>query len=330
MATQHNDRVDFRMGNLQTALTYTPQPSGDFPSPKAAEAADWLAHILSKNETGQFMSPATRARAERLHHLCSESVYWPLSDLVNPALDAVKYGRHEIESLIRINGRNKAAGLKWNCMAKDYIVTRYAPYSKEIENKRRKMESQTWRQLFNGRKSVGPIVKCPYETSAIFAVMDWVDIDRILDFETRENSRWTEYPGISAFVDFSTKIPGRQPPSKLTSYLEDVAKAHGDLNWGKVRKFIKMYIAQRYPASSNLYTETDWFESPLLFSDIPNRRYEIQNRTSSPAGSNSENSNEAQGQRGQKFDEDSRALSEWTPSCCSDYKVLAIRAMGAF
>ncbi|KAK1529448.1 hypothetical protein CPAR01_11760 [Colletotrichum paranaense] len=328
MATQHNACVDFRMSSLQNALAYTPQPSGDFPSPRAAEATDWLAHILSENESGQFMSPATRTRAERLHHLCAESVYWPLSDLMNPALDAVKYGRHEIESLIRIDGRHKAAGLKWKCMAKDYIVTRYAPYSKDIENKRRMMESQTWRQLFNGRKSVGPIIKCPYETSAVFAVMDWVDIDRILDFETRQNSRWTEYPGISAFVDFSTKIAGRQPPSKLTSYVENVAKAHGDLNWRKVRKFIKMYIAEQYPASPNLYTEIDWFENRLPFFDVPDTRYGIQKKASSSSSGMFETSEEVQWQR--RFDEDSRALSEWTPKCCSDYKVLAIRAMAAF
>ncbi|KXH46991.1 hypothetical protein CSIM01_09320 [Colletotrichum simmondsii] len=328
MATQHNDCIDFRMGNLQNALAYTPQPSGDSPSPRAAEAADWLAHILSENESGQFMSPTTRTRAERLHHLCSESVYWPLSDLINPALDAVKYGRHEIESLIRIDGRHKAAGLKWECMAKDYIVNRYAPYSQEIENKRRKMESQTWRQLFNGRKSVGPIIKCPYETSAVFAVMDWVDIDRILDFETRENSRWTEYPGISAFVDFSTKVPGRQPPPKLTSYVENVAKAHGDLNWGKVRRFIKMYIAERYPASPNMYTETDWFENRLLFFDVSDTECRIQKKTSSPSSGMFETSEEVQWQR--RFDKDSRSLSEWSPKCCSDYKILAIRAMAAF
>ncbi|KAK1654885.1 hypothetical protein BDP81DRAFT_445597 [Colletotrichum phormii] len=327
MTSQYNKRVDFKMGNLQTALTYTPRPSGDFPSPKAAEATDWLSHILSENESGRFMSPTTQARAERLRHLCSEAVHWPLSDAKNPALNAVKHGRHEIESLIRIDSRKDAAGLKWTCMAKDYIITRYAPYSEKLKNKRRSMESQTWRQLFNGRKSVGPIIKCPYETSAVFAVMDWVDIDRILDFETRENARWTEYPGISAFVDFSTKIPGRQPPPKLTSYVENVVKEHGDLDWGKVRKFIKMYIAQRYPASPNLYTETDWFETPLLFLNVPNRRYEIQEKTSSPSSDRSEFSEEAQRQRRQKFDEDSRALSEWTPRCCSNYKLMAIRAM---
>ncbi|KAL0777585.1 hypothetical protein CaCOL14_005238 [Colletotrichum acutatum] len=309
MATQSNDRIDFTMGNLQNALAYTPRPSGDFPSPRAAEATDWLAHILSENESGHFMSQATRARAERLHHLCSESVYSPLSDLTGPALDAVKHGRHETESLIRIDGRHKAAGLKWECMAKDYIV-------KHMET------------IFNGHKSTGPIIKCPYETSAVFAVMDWVDIDRILDFETRENSRWTEYPGISAFVDFSTKIPGRQPPLKLTSYVENVAKTHGDLNWRKVRKFIKMYVAEQYPASPNLYTETDWFENRLLFSDVPDTGYEIQNKTSSPSSGMFETSEEVQWQR--RFDEDSRALSEWTPKCCSDYKVLAIRAMSAF
>ncbi|OHE97388.1 hypothetical protein CORC01_07293 [Colletotrichum orchidophilum] len=332
MSSQNNDSVCLsNIKHLAITLSYTPQTSRFLPSSKAAETADWLSHILSENESGQYMSTETQARAESLRYICSLSVRQPLADLCISALGAVKHGRHEIESLIRIDRRRDTAGLKWLSMAEDYVLTRYAPYSKKIEAKRKKMEEEKWIHLFNGRKSGGPIIKCPYETSAVFAVMDWVDIDRILDYETtREGARWTDYPGISAFVDFSTKLPGRQPPSKLTAYVESVAKSCGDENWRKVRKFIKTYIAHRYPASPNLYTETNWFEAPLLFLDAPMVEREMQKSKPSTVGGKPDGSEEIQRQRRQKFEEDSQALSEWTPSCCDDDKILAKREMTAF
>ncbi|GKT94999.1 hypothetical protein Ct61P_12849 [Colletotrichum tofieldiae] len=166
------------------------------------------------------MSRITQDRAHKRSHLCALSEPVAPENLGAPARDEVPFGRQRIETPIKVDQRHATACLKWQAM------------------------------LVYGRKPGGPIVKCPAETSAIFAV----DIARIIDLEGREQVPWDQLAGISAFIEPPTK--GHEAQTTLTDYVSQVAASCGNEDWLEAFGLVKAYVAQRHPTPANVFTET--------------------------------------------------------------------------
>ncbi|GJC88722.1 hypothetical protein ColLi_11560 [Colletotrichum liriopes] len=198
------------------------------------------------------MSSTTQDRVHKPSHLRALSEPVAPENLGAPARDEVPFGRQEIETPTKVDQRHATARLKWQAMVEDYFLARGAPYSPKLDGTRR--EGAESNQLVYGRKPGGPIVKCPAETSAIFAVMGWVDIARIIDLEGREQVPWDQLAGISAFIEPPTK--GHEAQTTLTDYVGQVAASCGNEDWLEAFGLVKAYVAQRHPTPANVFTET--------------------------------------------------------------------------